>query len=145
LTKCKATLSLDPHTYEKAKNTYDSVSGKVNQLLEESLDMERVNDVEILEKEKAKLEEEIKEQREVVSEEKAELESLNEELNAVNSKIERLQKEKEEREEEFERFMRIFSQKTDDWHKPDDIKDYWAEKLDKDKEDLWEIATEKRG
>lgn len=144
LTKCKATLSLDPHTYEKAKNTYDSVSEKVDQLLEESLDMQNVDDIEILKKEKTKLEEKIEDQKEVISQEQAELESLNEQLNVVNSKIERLEKEKEERKEELERFKKVSFNKADDWNKPDDINDYWEEELDKDNEELWRIMN-KRG
>lgn len=145
LTKAKATLSLDPYTYEKAKRTYDSVSQRVEDLLNSDLDTTKLDDVELLEKKLGKIDEKINGKNDEIEELELEKRQLEDEKTAIENKIKEKQIEKENREEELEKFNRIFEKNykgQKGWSKPQDISPHWPEELEKSKEELWNLGKE---
>lgn len=145
MTKAKATLSLDPRTYEKAKRTYDSVSERVEELLESDLDASKIDDIEVLKEKKEENNQKIEDIDEKIKELKLEKEQFESENIAIDNKIERIKTRKDEKQDELNRFKEVFRKKhkeARDWLEPEDIQDYWPEELEKSKEELWEIGKE---
>lgn len=145
MTKAKATLSLDPHTYEKAKSTFESVSSKVDELLKRELDASQIENIDLLKEEVNQINEEIEEKRKTIDTKKSEVEQLESEKTAIKSKIERKKAKKKEIQDELERFKETFQTQyaeDDGWNKPEEIHSHWPNELEKSKEELWEIGTE---
>jgi predicted nuclease with TOPRIM domain len=138
LVKSKATLSLDPHTYEKAKRTYSSVSHRVEELLEADLDASKIDDKDLLREKEDELQSEIEEINQNIEDLQKEKQEVSDQLKVVKSKIERLEAQEEEIADELERFKQVF--KKNDWQEPGEINDYWSQELEKEKQELWNIG-----
>lgn len=157
MVKSKVTLSIDPYTWEQAKNTYDSASQRIEELIEADIDASQIEDKELLERKKQELEEEIENLGEEIKQKKAEKSSKESELEAVKASLEVKKREEKERKKDIEKFKQVFERNyVDDrenadrypddgsrgWVKPDHIPEKWVERLDMSKQDLWERCLE---
>jgi len=88
--KSKATLSIDPQTWEQFKNETDSASKKIEELLESYLSS-RANDLQDLQARKQELKTEIQEQDQVISEAENKKNQLQSELKQIEAAIEDLE------------------------------------------------------
>lgn len=158
MTKLQANLSIDPHTWEKAKSAYESASQRVEELIEADLDVSQIEDKDLLKKKKEDFEEDLEELDEEIKKLQSEKSSMESKLKAVKASLERKKREEKERKNSLEKFRKVFDREyTDDqenadrypedgskgWVKPGHIPKIWVEELDMSKEELWDRCVEK--
>lgn len=139
MAKSKATISIDPSTWEKAKSTYGSCSERIEELIEADLDVSQLEDVDMVESEINDLEEEKEELEKQKHDLEKEIQRVESELNTAQATLKRLQREKSKESDVLARFKKVFNE--NDWRKPEDIKQFWVEETSKTKEELFDIGN----
>ena len=141
MAKARANITLDPHTLERAKSEFDSVSKEVEDALKKKLELSGNDEVEPLKEKRENISEELQELKEKRKSFQSQITQKENELEAIETKIEKLKRQKEENQDELETFKEIFNEHyNEDWREPEDIKKYWSTTLDKSREELWDIG-----
>lgn len=134
VTKTGARITVDVDEWERFKQKYNA-SEKIREYIKE------VNGS------SGQLQDRIEKLNDDIQEKKNEINKLQRDISDLQNKRRTLENELERQnqtEPEEERFLRICNRKMDsrDWTGPSDIKSYWVQELDKDREELWEWAQE---
>ena len=134
LSKKGVRVNVDVDEWERFKQKYNA-SQKIREYIQE------VNGS------SGQLQDRIKNINDDIEEKKNEINRLQREISDLQNKRKTLQNELERQnqtEPEEERFLRICNRNMEEnrWTCPSDIKSYWVEELDKDRQELWDWAKE---
>lgn len=126
MAKSKVTLSIDPYTWEKYKNTYDNASARIQELMEADVDVSKVNDLDLLKDEIRKKEKKLEGLQDEKGRLEKEISKVESDLSTAKATLEKKVQEKEEKSDELSRFEEVYLEK---------------DKFDENKRQFWENET----
>jgi len=139
--KEKTSMTLTPKVLDQARQEYDNVSGKVEELLKN--DLASGNNERQLKRKLAKIEDELMDKKREIQRIERQREKLRSEKEIVINKLEK-EENADEKDKSIEKAIEVIQRK----HKnelnfnAEDIPSYWVEETGKEKEELFEIAME---